>query len=280
MTRSPPKRESRCERTPIGYAPVRHYLSPLQLRPGRSGPCRLQIVPRFGEIPVVSHRRAFLTNKQPTFIKVSKRTPLWVHELSEEGQGVWMTDLPEELQQIEDFLARAGVTPGRQSLRGSRVLVGGLGLGIVATRLAQEGAAVTVVERNRHIIKLCRPPDIPMTVIQGDIATYLRDSRHGPFGEYYLDTWQGTNEGTWWKEVMPLRRIIANRFGVVPVWCWAEDIMLGQVVASGTAHLASGSPAWYYKLLAVDTHMQEFVTTVGMPSWEKKHGNKFQKGGS
>ena len=89
---------------------------------------------------------------------------------------------------------------------------------------------------------------------------------------YLLDTWQGTNEGTWWREVMPQRRAIRNRFGTAPaIHCWAEDIMLGQIMRT----LQIGKPHWYYEHLPLPMSARDakqFVTKVGLPAWEKKYG--------
>ncbi len=249
------------------YAPVRHYLSPIHYQPDKLGCVSIEVAHEHGKIMVVGHRNAILTGRRATAIMVREEQPLRVHRLVDTRVGVWMSDLPEELQQVEDYLHGHG-----PHVIGKRVLVGGLGLGIVATRLAQLGAAVTVVEKSRSVIRLIRrqAPNAPYRVIQMDIKTYLLGCE--PYDAYYLDTWQGTNEVTWWEQVMPLRRLIGQRFGIVPVHCWAEDIMLGQVRRSVALHAEHG-PEWHYARLPSGTDPDHFTApSMGTPAWEAVYG--------
>jgi hypothetical protein len=251
--------------------PIKHYASPVYLHAGRSGKVAITIDAQSGELPIIGLRNAIFTGRRPTSVMISKKTPLRIHRLKDDEHGCWMTDMPEELQQVEDFLHRAGPVVGK------RVCVGGLGLGIVATRLVQEGATVTVVERSFDIIKLVVPKrDASYTIAHTDIAEYLE--RCDPFDAYYLDTWQGTGEATWWDEVLPLRRIIGRRFGAVPVHCWAENIMLGQVLntiynAFATERRTGLPRYWHMAKLPDDTNVEEFLgPTIGTPAWEAKYG--------
>jgi len=197
----------------------------------------------------------------PAFGKVEE--PLRVHELVHDDHGLWMTDLPEELNQIAELMH--DVDP-----KGS-VLVGGLGLGITAkTLVTRQGVTdVTVVERDRHVVKLCARKGYRVAV--SDIGKYLRATRER-FDYYLLDTWQGTSESTWWGQVMPLRRVIRQRWGAGPVvHCWAEDIMLGQVVRT----LTTKPPHWCYAGLPMpmgEVEAERFVRDVGLPSWEARYG--------
>ena len=222
--------------------------------------------------------------------------PLLIHELHEKGHGLWMTDLPEELNQIEEMLYH--VKPQ------GRVLVGGLGLGIVAKRLTEIIGiqSVTVVEQSRPIIQLCANGayDTVCSDIMNFVASHNFHSK--PFDFYLLDTWCGTNEGTWWNTVMPLRRAIRNRWGSKPtVSCWAEDIMLGQVKQSlviddmkrKMLQLHNADPnnkkkftlqncrTWYYKHFPADmtpTQADWFLEQVGTKAWERKYGAIVDKG--
>jgi hypothetical protein len=108
------------------------------------------------------------------------------------------------------------------------------------------------------------------------IEDYIRTTADPMPDFVLLDTWCGTNEGTWWDTVMPLRRMIQWRWGKWPIiHCWAEDIMAGQIVPS----LTMGKPHWYYKHLpSMTTEQAEaFVTDVGTRSWEKKYGQAINK---
>lgn len=254
------------------YAP-QWYRSPIDLPEGRSGKVSVKhrIIPVGEEVRIVGTRQALLRGTRPTS-GVVKEQPLRIHELIEDGHGMWMTDLPEELNQIAEMLHV--VRP-----RG-RVLVGGLGLGLVAANVAARRGVrdVFVVERSKDVIKLCRAAGY--RVGEDDIAAFLRWHVE-PFDYYLLDTWCGTNEGAWWEEVLPLRRTIRQRWGRKPViHCWAEDIMLGQILGS----LTTKQPHWYYRELPMPMGKAEaarFVKDVGLPTWERRYGlavNKVLRG--
>lgn len=239
------------------------FQSPLNLPEGKSGKVSIthRIIPAGEEVPVVGMRQAVLRGIRPVVARPTE--PLRVHQLVHEERGMWMTDLPEELNQIGELMFT--VAPQ------GRVLVGGLGLGILAhacaTRLGVD--QVVVVEIDPDVIKLCK--GFGYDVVQADIAEFLRTTDER-FDYYLLDTWQATNESAWWREVMPLRRIIRQRQGKAGViHCWAEDIMLGQIMRS----LTTKPPHWFYTGLPVPMSQQvadRFVRDVGLPGWEKKYG--------
>jgi hypothetical protein len=212
-------------------------------------------------------RQALLRGIRPVSVRLN--APLKYHELSEEDHGVWMTDLPEELNQIAEMIWN--VEPE------GRVLVGGLGLGIVAKMVSEmeHVSDVVVVEKDQDVIRLCADKRA-YDVVCEDIAYYLKNHDRA-FDSYLLDTWAGTNEGTWWDEVFPLRRTIRNRFGRNPViHCWAEDIMLGQVRTA----IALGQRNWKYEGLPgkmTPRERERFLADVGLPSWEKKYGHLYPK---
>lgn len=240
------------------------YASPINLPEASSGAIsvRHHIVEAGSKVPIIGWRQALLTKRKPVLALVSE--PLRVHELLEDD-AVWMTDFPEELQQIAQALHELRQTT---DLYEQRVLIGGLGLGIMAvTVAATTKQPPVVVEKNADVIKLCATEKY--TTVHDDIAHYL--SVCDPFDVFLLDTWRGTNEGTWWEEVLPLRRIIRNRFGRRPkIHCWGEDIMWGQVIAA----LQQGKNHWYYKGVP-KLELREaaaFVRNVGLPAWEKNYG--------
>lgn len=209
------------------------------------------------EVPIIGIRQALMCGRTALTAKLTE--PLRVHELFEEDRGVWMTDLPEELNQIAEALWN--VQPE------GRVLVGGLGLGLLAAALSERDGVdeVVVVERSPEVIELCAQDGYE--VVQADIGEYLRTKDPG-FDCYMLDTWQGTNEATWWSDVFPLRRTIRQRWDAGPkVHCWAEDIMLGQVRAS----LLQPHRHWKYAKLPLMTPDEAdlFLTSIGTPAWER-----------
>lgn len=249
----------------------RFYQSPIHLPPGKSGDFEVAHVFKSGEVPIIGWRQGLLRGKRPTMAKVHM---LRVTQLLEEG-GVWMTDQPEELQQIAEAIVEA-------KPKGS-VLIGGLGLGILATVVAQLPGVdrVVVVEQSPDVIKLCSPRLSNVAVVEADIDAYLLgcNRTRTSFDTHMLDTWRGTSESTWWEEVMPLRRRIRNGPAArsARVWCWAEDIMLGQCMR---AAVGQGGRNWYYRALPFDPDRREivrFFTTVGSNAWEKRYGQRLDE---
>ena len=130
------------------------YQSPIELSEKDSGKFRIRHghLKAGDRVQIVGTRQALLRGLKPTVAVVGKGG-LRVHNLQElqsvSTYGTWMTDLPEELNQIEEMLYT--VHPQ------GNVLIGGLGLGIAAIRTAQQVGvkSVTVIERSRDVIKLC-----------------------------------------------------------------------------------------------------------------------------
>ena len=239
------------------------YSSPIDLPEGSSGNMTITHKIVTGSTPIISLREWYTRGMKGRPCSAQLDNPLRYHELSEAGVGVWMTDLPSELNQAYEALH---AMPPR-----GRVLVGGLGLGILPKLLTLQAQVdqVTVVERSPDVIRLCADR-ANYHVVRSDIADYLRICTQ--FDCYYLDTWQGTNESCWWDQVIPLRRVIANRFGRKPVWCWAENIMLGQIRRAATTQAGKH---WHYRALpenASASTIVRFVSNVGLPAWEKRYG--------
>lgn len=275
------------ERESFGYEPLL-LDSPVQyLRASRSGSVEIKThtLKKGEKVYVVGLRQGILRGKTPAYA-ILKEDRI-VRSLVEDEHGVWMTDLPEELNQITEMLHE--VKP-----RG-KILVGGLGLGCVAERLAQLGEhlleplIVDVVERSKQVIDLCGRARCRY-LIEGDVLEYLRNPATPRYDFYLLDTWQGTNEDTWWSEVVPQRRAIRQRWGSKPkIHCWAEDIMLGQVARTATNALLLGHRHWYYEVLPSASN--EFVKQpelaagcvamltqdVGSKDWEKLFGRKLDQ---
>ncbi len=270
------------------------YKSPIDLPERTVGKFSVKHRVVTGKMPVVGARQAYTRGIRPLNAKLDE--PLLIHELHEKNHGLWMTDLPEELNQIEEMLYT--VKPQ------GRVLVGGLGLGIVAKRLTEiTGISnVTVIEKSKEVIKLCA--NGAYTTVCNDIKSFLEGNttfHQIPFDFYLLDTWCGTGESAWWSEVMPLRRAIRNRWGSKPVvHCWAEDIMLGQVkrslvidemkkkmmllhnadINNKKKFTLQDCRHWYYKYFPVDmTPVQAdwFLENVGTRAWEKRYGKMIDK---
>ena len=145
------------------------------------------------------------------------------HELRQEDQGVWMTDVPVEQAQCNTAV---------DNYTGN-VLVGGLGLGFAAARIAANPAvdSVTVVEVAEEVIALTAP-HLPhadkITVVKADLFEYLNAlTVPKTFDHAFYDIWQSDSENTFFHVVVPL----LNRSQCVlhKPDCWNEDVMRGQL---------------------------------------------------
>lgn len=257
--------------------PPQHILSPINLAEQTCGAMSIHHRIVKDSTPIIGARQALMRGVRQVRLKLKQ--PLIVHQLvedpdEEEGySGVWMTDLPEELFQIAEAIA--SVKPQ------GHVLVGGLGLGILAKMLVAlpEVKSVTVVELSKDVISLCAAPGY--AVIHGNIhqflsSRFLSSRKEHDYDCFMLDTWAGTNESTWWTEVFPMRRMIRNNWSnKAKIWCWAEDIMQGQVARV----LAGPGRHWLYEQLPPSMSQKEikfFLTNIGSPLWEKRYGALIQ----
>lgn len=202
--------------------------SPLNLPEAERGAWAIKhsTLPTGETVQVVSPRQSIMTGRPPVAAILAE--PLRIHSLTENGtsSGVWMTDNPAELVAMHEFAQEAS----------GRVLVGGLGLGIVVRYLAQNPRVrdITVVEREQDVIDLIRPQlladvRVPVAVVHGSIFRFLGRLPSWPYDSTFLDTWTGTGVTTWQTDVVPLRRLIGQRFGARRVTCWSEREMQGQV---------------------------------------------------
>lgn len=240
------------------------------------------------EADIVSMRESLLTGKRAVRVKFEE--PRLVHKLVEDGRGVWMTDLPIELEQMARTI--------RETDPWGDCLVGGLGLGVMPTWLAEcpDVHSVTVVEKSRDVAKLCGKSAAFEVVVQ-DLFKFLREADEWKWDWAFFDIWQGTNEGTYWEYVFPLRRIVARKFGrdaLKELHCWAEDQMLGQVLNKLT--FADGrqwneiaeqtkdqsvrmtwKPHWHYKNeqpMSIG-EARYFTGEIGTEGWEKDYGHLY-----
>lgn len=150
------------------------------------------------------------------------------HELTE-NEGVWMTDLPIEQKQMWD---------NAYGLKG-HVLVGGLGLGVIATMLARRRSItkITIVEISEEVIELVGPyilKDTPLrskiAIEHADLFDFLKAApTNKPFDTAFYDIWQPDNEATFHHTVVPLLNLSTGKVTRRPL-CWNEDVMRGQKV--------------------------------------------------
>jgi hypothetical protein len=190
------------------------------LPPGKVGEYSVeqQVYPGDHEFDVVGTRYAMFTGSPMTKIKMGN--PTVIHSLKG-PEGTWMTDLPCEMYQMHEELARFA--------RG-RVLVGGLGLGIVArmASLNPKVTEVTVVERSPEVCQLVgRYLNHGTRLVPVDLFAFAKELKPDYYQTALLDIWQGTGEWVWQTEVVPLRRLLASK--IKTIHCWQEGVMLGQV---------------------------------------------------
>jgi hypothetical protein len=161
---------------------------------------------------------------------VSYDHPTRWHELLE-GKGRWTSDLP-----IEQFQQRASIVGFR-----GRVLVGGLGLGVVVRMLManRNVSQIDVIEKSPEVIELVgkhvRRSDPRVRIHQGDLGEFLWTmgsqawrGKEPPWHYAFFDIWSSDNEHTFYNTVLPLRRM-ATPLVKYRITAWNEDIMRGQV---------------------------------------------------
>jgi hypothetical protein len=185
---------------------------------------------RIGEYSIISstlHDPSVVSMRDSLFTGLptcSYPEPVTIRELKG-PEGTWMSDQPCELIQMHRELA--------VHARGN-VLIGGLGLGIVARMAAAKRSVskVTIVERQREVIDMIlgtlKSPKI--RVVEDDIFEYVKHPGCANHDVALLDVWQGTGEWTWQTEVVPLRRTLAGK--IHSVHCWHEETMINQVAAT------------------------------------------------
>jgi hypothetical protein len=177
------------------------------------------------KLMVVNFREAIFTGLPQTDL-ILKHSAI-VHRL-QERDGVWMSDLPCELVQMYRELACHAK---------GRVLIGGLGLGLVFKMCARKPSvsAITVVERSKEVLSLVYPwvmqqasrPGVKFTLAKDDIHQFVKRLKPNTIDVALLDTWASDGEWTWQTEVVPLRRALQPK--VKRIYCWHENVMLGQV---------------------------------------------------
>jgi hypothetical protein len=218
--------------------------------------------------------------------------------------GLVTSDCPNEIYtQANDFNKCQG-----------RVLVGGLGIGMASTYIANNPKvlSVTTVEISRSLIRFIKP-QLPKTdarhdIEHGDLFKFIpKAARLGlEFDSAYFDIWSPTGESAWMDYIVPLRRLMVKHYPDVPIRNWLESDMLGQLrvnlfmavtgrpVADDPKTLArlgikpEATKLWirvfkpydvFITALGGETDIkkvqeaiEEYLTTVGTPSWEAKYG--------
>jgi hypothetical protein len=213
------------KRTPVdGKLLGKMMLARPNVPDGRCGKVKItsKVVDAGKPLPCVSARNMIFMGEQRTTIHFD--APVTIRELSYEN-GVWMSDIPQEVWQMRHAVKNAH----------DRVLVGGLGLGVITTLIAclsENVAEVVTVEKDKRIVTLVAehlPVDImPYSpVLTRDLFEFIGGLQDDSFDYAFLDIWQGTGESEWKDYIVPLRRLCRNK--IAEVDCWNEEEMIGQL---------------------------------------------------
>ena len=170
-------------------------------------------------------RSAFLAGHAKESVRFG--VPVRYHELYHRLRGTWMTDVPVEQAQANSILNKYEGT----------VLVGGLGLGYAALRIALLPLVkkVVVIEIAPEVIELVEPY-LPaearkkITVVEDDLLKYLVGNVGTAYDHAFYDIWQSDGEGTFFEIVVPLLRATTCVFHRPD--CWNEDVMRAQLFFS------------------------------------------------
>lgn len=170
------------------------------------------------EITVVSMRNAIFdgTGRAPKSFILDQ--DYYQHILGEQG-NIWMTDSIQELEQMKFSV---------QDFRG-RVLVGGLGLGVVLTMMPAEVEQIVVIEKSKEVAELVWPytDQTKSELVISDLFYGLPPN--AKFDYAFFDIWQPTGEMALQDFVIPLRKLYAPNVQQKNIRCWGEGEMWGQV---------------------------------------------------
>lgn len=145
-----------------------------------------------------------------------------------EGRGaenLWMSDTPPEVASMLPAI-RAFEDPSCR-----RVLIGGLGLGVLLKAALSQGHVerVDVVELNPEVIELVAPhyPDPRVRVHRGDALEFLPDG--GPDGAWdyaYYDVWRDVTAANC-ADFVRIRGLVGERAHRIEFWHreWSESLL-------------------------------------------------------
>jgi hypothetical protein len=130
------------------------------------------------------------------------------------GKERLMSSLPSEaFEQYIPFVRGKG-----------NILVGGLGLGIIARLYCNKEnvQSVTVIEKSPDVITLCGFINKKLKIIEGDFYTYLRENNLSKYNYIYIDTYT-TGDEIYPEIIVPTRKYLLEKYPVIPFDFWQED---------------------------------------------------------
>lgn len=177
---------------------------------------KIVVVPAGKQLTVVSTRNWMMMGYKK--LNVVYDCPRLLIKLFKKGR-LLMSDSPQEMfLQYEAYKNAKG-----------RVLVGGLGLGLYANMIAtkKEVTEVVVVEIDEDVIKLCKPKNKKIKVIHDDIWEFIKTTDE-VFDYAYIDIHYSTGCMEYLRTVLPMRKILKQRFPWMSVDFWGEEEMKAQ----------------------------------------------------
>ena len=177
---------------------------------------KIEIIPHLKEMIVVSARNWLMMGYRQLKCSFTEARPLY--KLYSEKR-LLMSDSPQEMfLQYEEYKQAKG-----------KVLIGGLGLGMSPTLFAEKEDVdeVVVVEIEKDIIKLCKPKNNKIKIINDDIWNFLKTTKE-KFDYIYIDIHYSTGCMEYIHTVLPMRKLLKKRFPNIPSSFWAEEEMKSQ----------------------------------------------------
>lgn len=177
---------------------------------------KIEIVPAGKEMTVVSMRNWLMMGYKPQEVRFTEPRPIFKLY---KGTSLLMSDSPQEIfLQYDAYQAAKG-----------RVLMGGLGLGMSANLFAEkpEVTEILVVEISKDVMKLCKPKNKKIKVINGDIKDFINSSKE-KFDFIYIDIHYSTGCMEYIHTVLPMRKILGKKFPGTPAIFWGEEEMKSQ----------------------------------------------------
>lgn len=193
-----------------------------------------------------------------------------IHRLISREYGLWMSDNELEIVQMKEAVDTVKAK--------GKGLVGGLGLGVVVEFLGEidDVTSIDVVDNSKDtvdlVLKHLKSKD-KCNIFVKDIYDFIAGLKTWGYDFAILDTWQGIGKEVWLLQVMPLRRMIANKFGKINIYNWTEDTMFDEMIKV----LTTKKPYWILEKLPMPMSLEDakwFLKNVGLPEWEKIYGDK------
>jgi hypothetical protein len=105
-----------------------------------------------------------------------------------------------------------------------KVLLGGLGLGIIPRLLCEKDivSKVTVVELSKEVIELCAFENDKVEILNDDIYTFMQRENLNQFDYIYIDAYT-SDTCAYEKIILPTRKFMQENYPTVTLDFWQED---------------------------------------------------------